>query len=38
MLLFEAFESFPVKKEIKASDIMAKGVFGVLGGEYHEEI
>jgi predicted transcriptional regulator len=35
--IFEALESFSVKKEIKASEIMAKGVFGVNGGETVEE-
>jgi predicted transcriptional regulator len=36
-VIFEALESFSVKKEIKASGIMAKGVFGVNGNETVEE-
>ena len=35
--IFEVLESFSEKEEIKASDIMAKGVFGVLGSETVEE-
>lgn len=35
--IFEALEGFSEKKEIRASDIMAKGVFGVNGSETVEE-
>ena len=35
--IFEALESFTEKEEIKAKDIMAKGVFGVQGTETVEE-